>query len=142
MGVDIPQPLRTKVEGPIGPITIDGVPHDFNISVDRLPKLAVGIDPLSVGVTELPKISVGLDPIALEPVDVRLSITRVPDVRAHFPTDFTVRVSLLGLQLFAVRLTGEAQMITEPFRPNPAEQTEPPRERPVLRPLPPEDGSP
>jgi hypothetical protein len=158
---DIPQPFRAKLEGPVGPVSVDGIPSDFHFSIDALPKIAVGVDPLSIGVeplsigvdplsvavTQLPKISIGLDPltikldtISVEPVDLNLSITRIPDVRAHFPADFTVGMKVLGLELFAVRLTGEAQVITEPFEPNPCETITPPPARPVLVPLPDGDG--
>lgn len=156
MSFDPPQPFETKFVGPIGPVTIDGIPNSFDLSVKELPKITIGVDPLSIGVTqlpkvevgvdplsvavtELPKITVGLDPITIEPLDLNLAITKIPDVRAHFPANFTVGMSVLGLELFAVRLTGEAQVITEPYQPNPCEQAGRPPARPVLEALPPED---
>ena len=50
------------------------------------------------------------------------SIDRIPDIRAHLPADFWVGLSLLGVELFRIRLCGEAQVITEPYRPNPCER--------------------
>ncbi|HKS46184.1 MAG TPA: hypothetical protein VJT49_13940 [Amycolatopsis sp.] len=146
MSVDIPQPFRAKVEGPVGPVTVDGIPNNFDISIDKLPKISIGVDPLSVAVTELPKINlgidpikVGLDPIQIEPLQLNVAINQIPSVRAHVPADFTVGMKVLGLELFAVRLTGEAQIITEPFTPNPCEESAPVPPRPVLEALPPVD---
>ena len=140
MSVSIPQPFRATVQGPIGPVTVDGIPNDFDISIEKLPKITIGVDPLSVDITHLPKITVGLDPVTIKPVDVNLAITRIPDVRTHLPADFTIGMKVLGLELLALRVTGEAQVITEPYTPNPCEETEPAPARPVLTALPPENG--
>jgi hypothetical protein len=151
MSVDIPQPFRARVEGPIG-VTVDGIdiPQPFRFTVDSLPKIVVGVDPLtvnpltinplSVGITELPKISIGLDPLTINPVDVSIGITRIPDVRAHLPADFRLGLSILGKELCGIRLTGEAQVITEPFEPNPCEEHVKPPPPIVLQPLPAADG--
>ena len=143
MSIDIPQPFRARVEGPIGPVTVDGIdiPQPFHFTVDNIPKIVVGVDPLtinplSVAVTQLPKISIGLDPLTINPVDVNIGITRIPDVRAHIPTDFHLGFSLLGKELCGIRLTGEAQIITEPFQPNPCEQSGDVPPPIVLEPLP------
>jgi hypothetical protein len=37
------------------------------------------------------------------------------------PANFSVGLSVLGLELFCARLCGEAQVITEPYEPNPCE---------------------
>ena len=50
-----------------------------------------------------------------------IAIDKIPDVRAHLPANFSVALSMLGMELLCVRLFGEAQMITEPYRPNPCE---------------------
>jgi hypothetical protein len=145
MSVDIPQPFRARVEGPIG-VTVDGIdiPQPFRFTVDSLPKIVVGVDPLtvnplSVGITQLPKISIGLDPLTINPVDLNIGISRIPDVRAHLPADFRVGLSILGKELCGIRLTGEAQVITEPFEPNPCEEHVKPPPPIVLQPLPPAD---
>ena len=129
MSIDIPQPFRARIEGPIGPVTVDGIeiPDTFHISIDDLPKILVGADPLtinplSIGITQLPKISIGLDPLEIKPIDLNVGISRIPDVRAHLPADFRLGLSVLGKELCGIRLTGEAQVITEPFHPNPCEQ--------------------
>ena len=64
----------------------------------------------------------GIDPLTINPLDVSVSIKEIPSVRAHVPANFTVGISLLGLQLFCIRLCGEAQVITEPYKPSPCEQ--------------------
>jgi len=84
--------------------------------------------PLQIDVTHLPKIQVGVDPLKLtiNPLtingDVSLRIKEFPSIRGHVPADFTVGLSFLGFQLFCLRLCGEAQIITEPYHPNPCER--------------------
>lgn len=117
MSVDIPQPFKTKL---VSPITIDGIPEvpdTFTINVDRLPTISLNVEKLPeihLSVDRIPKIQLGVDP-----VEIRL--TELPSIRGHLPADFTVGVSLLGIDLASVRLCGEAQIITEPYRPNPCE---------------------
>ena len=113
MGVDIPQPFKSTVSGPGGsavPVnataTVSGIPDHYHINVDSLPKIQLGVDP----------------------VELKMSVEKIPDVRAHLPADFRVGLSLLGMELMCVRLCGEAQMITEPYHPNPCERCgQPPR---------------
>jgi hypothetical protein len=93
--------------GSVGPVSIAGIPDTFHINIDRLPKIQVGYDPITLG---------------LEPVELGLSIREIPSVRGHLPADFSVGLSLLGMELLSVRLCGEAQIITEPYRPNPCER--------------------
>jgi hypothetical protein len=113
VGVSIPQPFDSHVSGGIsvvGPVSVAGIPDTFHINVDHLP------DPL-------PKVSIGLDPVTLEvrPVDIALRLEKIPDIRAHLPADFSVGLSVLGINLVGLRLCGEAQVITEPYVPNPCE---------------------
>jgi hypothetical protein len=114
MGVTIPQPFDSSVTGSIGvsgslgsvgPVTVAGIPSTFHIDIDQLPKIQLGIDP-----------------ITLNPVNLNLAITEIPNIRGHLPADFHVALSILGLELLCVRLCGEAQIITEPYRPNPCER--------------------
>ncbi len=121
MGVDIPQPFDTNVSGSlgsIGPVTVTGIPSTFHINIDTLPKIQLGIDPLTVN-----PVTLHLDPITVNPLslDMNMRIKEIPNTRVHLPADFTVGLSLLGLDLLAVRLCGEAQLITEPYDPNPCE---------------------
>jgi hypothetical protein len=92
-------------------LTIDGFPDTFHIDIQHIPKIQVGVDPLNVT----------LKPITVEPLDVSVRLKEIPSIRTHLPADFTVGFSVLGLQLFCVRLCGEAQAIMEPFHPNPCE---------------------
>jgi hypothetical protein len=39
----------------------------------------------------------------------------------HLPADFHFGVTLLGHELLGMRICGEAQVITEPYLPNPCE---------------------
>jgi hypothetical protein len=86
-----------------------GLPTDYNIAITELPAI-------ELKVTELPKINLGVDP-----VDLNLAITKIPDIRAHLPANFAVGFSVMGMELACIRLCGEAQVITEEFRPNPCE---------------------
>lgn len=120
MGVDIPQPFDTHISGSVTvagipqpfAATIQGIPDTYHIFIDKLPKLELGIDPLTINPVTL----------HLDPVDLNLRIQEFPSIRAHLPADFTVGLSLLGFELFSVRLCGEAQVITEPYHPNPCER--------------------
>jgi len=110
--------------GSIGPVSLSGIPKDFGISIDKIPKIDIG---LGLSVDKLPKILVGLDPITINPITLNplsldLSIKSIPNVRAHLPADYSAGISILGIELFSVRLCGEGQIITEPYRPNPCER--------------------
>lgn len=52
-------------------------------------------------------------------------------MRTHLPADFTVGLSLFGMELMCIRLCGEAQMINEPYTPNPCEQCGPQNPNPA-----------
>jgi len=92
--------------GAIGPVTVAGIPDTYHIYVEKIPHIQIGIDPITV---------------TLNPVDVNVRIKEFPSIRAHIPADFSVGLSLLGMELLTVRLCGEAQVITEPYAPNPCE---------------------
>jgi hypothetical protein len=114
MSVSIPQPFVTSVSVPgtlaanatvtltNNPLKteVSGIPDHFTISVDQLPEIKLGIT-------------------ALPPIELKL--TELPSIRAHLPAAFNVGLSVLGLELMSVRLCGEAQMITEPYKANPCE---------------------
>jgi hypothetical protein len=133
MGVDIPQPFETVVDpvtiaglpaitvssvGPVGPVTVDGIPDTFHINIDTLPLISIAVE-------KIPKIQMGIDP-----VDLSISVKELPQIRGHLPADFSVGLSLLGTELLSVHLCGEAQIITEPFEPNPCEICGSPRRVP------------
>jgi hypothetical protein len=50
-----------------------------------------------------------------------VSVKELPERRTHVPADFSVGLSVLGLQLMSIRVCGEAQLISENYRPNPCE---------------------
>lgn len=123
MGVDVGIPDEYDIDLDfIGPLQLAGIPNSFNIDVQHIPKIAIGVDPLAINITNIPKISVGLDPVEIKPLDVSVRLTEIPSIRGHLPANFTVGISVLGLQLIAIKLCGEAQMITEPYKPNPCER--------------------
>jgi hypothetical protein len=136
LSVSIPQPFRARVEGPIGPVSVSGIPSNFTFTLgDPLPKVSVGIDPLKVGIEPLKTDShvaidalktdskVAVDPLTvrLDPLNLSIGIDRIPDVRAHLPASFSLSLCVLGIQLVSIRLCGEAQVITEPYTPGPCE---------------------
>ncbi|MGH8428483.1 MAG: hypothetical protein ACRES7_10980 [Gammaproteobacteria bacterium] len=116
--------------GSMGPVTIDGIPDTYHIDVDNLPKIQLGVDAVHINVDSLPKIQLGVDPMT---VNMNIAVTEIPNTRVHFPADFSVGLSLFGMELLCVRLCGEAQMINEPYRPNPCEVCTPPLERQPVR---------
>ncbi len=123
MGVTIPQPFHTVLDGPV---SVSGIPSTFDLNIDKLPAIDLNIDKLPeihLNIDTLPKIQLGVDP-----VEIRL--TQFPSIRGHLPADFCVGLSILGMELMNVRLCGEAQIITEPYRPNPCEICEPLRQLP------------
>jgi hypothetical protein len=75
----------------------------------------------SFDITHIPKISIGLDPITINPLEVSVRLKEIPSIRTHVPANFTVGLSVLGYDVACVRLCGEAQVITEPYVPNPCE---------------------
>ncbi|MFZ5852537.1 MAG: hypothetical protein ACOYY2_14275 [Actinomycetota bacterium] len=97
-----------------GSLGISGLPSSYSFAVTQLPKLSLGVDPLTT--------TLRLEPLQVEPVTVRLALTEVPQTRTHLPADFTVGLTVLGLPLLSLRLCGEAQVVTEPYRPNPCER--------------------
>jgi hypothetical protein len=139
MGVDIPQPFHSVLDGPVnvtgvaipqpfhsvldGPITINGIPNPFHIAVDNIPEIHLNVDKLPaihLNIDTLPKIQLGVDP-------VEIKLTEFPSIRGHLPADFCVGLSVFGIELMNVRLCGEAQIITEPYHPNPCEVCGPTR---------------
>jgi hypothetical protein len=126
MGVTIPQPFNTDISGSIGsvgPVTVAGIPSTFTIDIGMLPQIDLKLEPITLN-------KVTLD---LEPVDLNLSIKSLPNIRAHIPANFSVGLSLLGMDLLCIRLCGEAQMITEPYVRNPCEICGEPPEPPQKR---------
>ena len=100
--------------GPVSmnPVTVDGIPSDFSIEIkDPIPTITLG--PVTLTPVEAT--------ITLKPVDVNIAVKELPETRTHLPADFNIGLSMLGMQLLGVRICGEAQMISEAYRPNPCE---------------------
>jgi hypothetical protein len=117
--VNVAQPFRSKVEG---------IPTIYSYGVTELPQI-------DVGVKELPIIRLSVDNVApihytVDPIEIKL--TEIPSVRTHLPADFAVSFSMLGMDFGTIRLCGEAQIITEPYRPNPCETCGPVVSRPPV----------
>lgn len=92
-------------------VDLSGIPNAFTITIsDPIPKIQIGIDPLTI------------QPITIRPLDLSVRIKELPSIRAHLPANFSVGLSLLGYELVCIRLCGEAQVITEPYEPNPCER--------------------
>jgi hypothetical protein len=117
--VDVTHLPSTSVSsiGPVGPVTVAGIPDHFTIDVGKLPKIQLAIDPVEV-----------------KPLSISMALTEIPNIRGHLPADFSVGLSVLGMELLCLRLCGEAQMITEPYRPNPCERCGDLRPVPVTQP--------
>jgi hypothetical protein len=121
MGSDVHLDGHLGSIGPVtvNPVTVDGIPDAFTITVaSPLPKIQLGIDPLTLNPVDA---TLTLNPVTLNPVDLNLAVTSLPETRSHLPADFTVGLSLLGMELLKVRLCGEAQLISEAYHPGPCE---------------------
>ncbi len=90
-------------------VDLEGIPSSFDLDITGIPKISIGIDPIT------------LQPITIRPLDVSVRLKEVPSLRTHVPANFTVGLSVLGYELLCVRLCGEAQVINEPYDPNPCE---------------------
>jgi hypothetical protein len=115
VSVSIPQPFDTVISGSlgtavsgsfgsVGPVTLAGIPDTYHIHLEKLPKIQLGIDPVTIN-----------------PLTLNLAIKEIPNVRTHLPADFSIGFSLLGVELLCLRICGESQVITEPYHPNPCE---------------------
>ncbi len=96
-------------------VDLSGIPSNFTVDITNVPRIEIGLDPITV------------NPITVEPLELR--ITEIPSVRTHVPAYFTLGLSILGIELVCARLCGEAQVITEPYVPNPCERCGQPRLR-------------
>lgn len=99
-------PIAVASIGHVGPVDV-GLPNPWTVDIGSLPTIHLAID-------NIPKIQLGVDP-----VEIRL--TQFPSIRGHLPADFSVGLSVLGRDLACIKLCGEAQIITEPYVPNPCE---------------------
>ena len=90
-------------------VDISGLPSTYHLDIQNIPKIRIGSDPITI------------EPLTIEPLDVSVRIKEIPSIRAHIPALFTLGLSVLGYELFCARLCGEAQVITEPYHPNPCE---------------------
>lgn len=119
MGVDVPDDYTIDLTLR-GGTTIDGdLSMDTDLRIRELPEINLRvreIPEIKIGVTELPKVQLGVDPL-----DLSLRLKEIPAIRAHLPANFKVGLSILGNELLAINLCGEAQVITEDYKPNPCE---------------------
>lgn len=98
----------------VGPVELSGIPSSLSLDLTHIAKIQIGFDPITFN-------PVTINPVTVNPLDVSVRIKEIPSIRGHIPADFTVGLSVLGFQLLCLRLCGEAQVITEPYRPNPCE---------------------
>jgi len=115
----------------IAPISVGLTIAPLSINPLQLTLTPLTVNPLQLTLTPLTinPLTITLTPVTVTvtPIDFTLRIKEIPSIRAHFPVDYGVCVGLLGVELLSVRLCGQAQVITEPYVPNPCEC------RPTLR---------
>ncbi len=114
-----------------------------SVDVADLPTVDVDVlDMPAVDVSSLPDLTIteigAVGPVTLAGIpdsytvaisrlpDLNLRLKEIPSLRAHVPADFRLGFSVLGVELAALHLCGEAQVITEPYEPNPCERCGPP----------------
>jgi hypothetical protein len=100
-------------------VDLSGIPSSYSLDVTHLPKIEIALDPIE------------LEPITVNPLDVSVRLKEIPSIRTHVPALFTLGLSVLGFELVCARLCGEAQVITEPYEPNPCEHCGKPHRTPV-----------
>src|SRR5262249_27524232 len=88
------------------------------IGIAALPKLQIGLDKLQIA---MEKLQVGMDPLV-----VRLGLTEIPQIRVHMPTNHSVGLKIMGVEVLCLSLCGETQVITEPYVARPQERCGPP----------------
>jgi hypothetical protein len=118
-----------------------------DVDVDDLPTVDVDVVDLptvDVDVNSLPDLKItsigAVGPVTLAGIpdnytvaisnlpDVNVRIKEIPSIRAHVPANFRLGFSIFGVELAALHLCGEAQIITEPYVPNPCERCGPVRQ--------------
>jgi hypothetical protein len=99
-------------------LDLSGIPTNYSFGITNIPKINLGIDPIALKIDPL---QIKIDPLEIKPLDLSFRIKEIPSVRVHFPVDYKVGVALFGAELASVRLCGQAQVITEPYVPNPCE---------------------
>ena len=80
MGVDIPQPFDSHISGSlgsVGPVTVAGIPQPFATTIGGIPQpfatTIAGIpDTYHINIEKLPKILVGIDPLTVNPLTLRV----------------------------------------------------------------------
>ncbi len=110
----------------MGSVDVNVKPLDVTVDkVGAVGPLSFAPDPIHIDIdnVNIQKITIAVDPVQLtiEPLDLSLEIKEFPSIRGHLPADFSVGISMLGMELLCLRLCGEAQIITEPYKPNPCE---------------------
>lgn len=127
MGVDVPDDYEIDLNLD-GGVTLDGdMQIDSDLRIRELPRIEIGVTEIpevQIGITRIPKIKLGVDP-----VDLSIRLKEIPSIRMHLPAQFRVGMSLLGRELMAISLCGEAQVITEDYVPNPCEDCSPGNEK-------------
>ncbi|HLL31495.1 MAG TPA: hypothetical protein VK403_10900 [Allosphingosinicella sp.] len=108
MSVNLPSHFDFGIDLGLG---LSGIPTSYSIGISNLPKINVGIDPIRMQI----------DPIEIRPMEFSFRLKEIPSVRMHFPTDYRICFGLLGTEVASIRLCGQAQVITEPYVPNPCE---------------------
>jgi hypothetical protein len=119
VSVSLPDVFNVDVDV-VGPVELSGIPSSYGIDLTHIPKIQIGLDPLTISPLTINPLTI--NPLTVNPLDVSVRIKEFPSIRGHVPADFTVGLSILGFQLMCLRLCGEAQIITEPYHPNPCER--------------------
>jgi hypothetical protein len=118
VGTSVSGAIDTNVAGSfgaVGPVTLSGIPDTYTFKIEKFPKIQFGVDSLQ-GTLKLEPVQ-----IELAPISTSIAITGIPSVRTHLPMNYCVGLSVLGIELAAIRLCGEGMVITEPYEPEPCE---------------------
>jgi hypothetical protein len=102
-------------------------PFDFNLGgtvgvdldIKNIPKINIGIDPLSVEIKPLS--------LEIKPLDINLAVTRLPlidiqfgfrPMRFHFPVNMKLAICALGKEVLSFGTCGESMLVVEDYVPH------------------------
>jgi hypothetical protein len=116
VGSSVSGSLSSEISGSMDSnVTLSGIPDAYSIKIPEIDKVEFGVDPLH-GTVKIEPVQ-----IQLAPVTTNIAIKEIPSQRVHLPLNYSLGLSVFGVELAALRLCGEGMVINEPYEPGPCE---------------------